>query len=110
MNRLKVDFSWIHKQNYFNMDLKEIQNRNYNATVRRGLITPSTEKTEFVEKLKEEVREFESEVDLPFFNDTTREQEELADIVLVCFAYATHFKFDLLEAMAKKVLYNEKRL
>lgn len=91
------------------MDLKEILTRNYKATVKRGLITHETKKSEFVAKLEEEVREFEVEVDLPFFNDTSREQEELADIVLVCFSYATHFKFDLLEAMEKKVLYNEKR-
>ena len=93
------------------MKLKEIIERNYNATVSRGLIKPETSKTEFVEKLKEEIREFEFEVDNPFLERTNewRQNIELADVLLVGFAYAYHFKIDILKIMAEKVMFNEKR-
>lgn len=91
------------------MDIKEIITRNYAATVRRGKITIHTTQDEFIDKIKEELQELESEVDLPFFNDRAGRDIELADIVLVCFAYAEHFGIDLLSEMEKKVIFNEKR-
>lgn len=81
------------------MDLKEIQQRNYQATKRRGLITSNTCESDFVLKLCEEVEEFAEDYS----------PEELADVVLVAFACAEHFNIDLFDEMKKKTLYNEKR-
>jgi len=88
------------------MDLKEIQLRNYNATKRRGLITPNTTELEFLYKLYEEVTEFEFEI--AFTNDN-KKPLELADIIIVCICYAKHFNIDIQKALEQKTLINEKR-
>ena len=80
------------------MTIHEIIDRNYAATVDRGLITLSTSKNEFIQKIMEETHEF---IDGSW--------DELADIVLVAFACADHFGIDLLAEMENKVLFNEIR-
>lgn len=81
------------------MDLTEIKKRNYSATKKRGLITDKTSQYDFVIKLREEVEEFAEDFD----------PEELADIILVAYAYAEHFSIDIQTELEKKTLYNEKR-
>ncbi len=85
------------------MTLLEIQNRNYTATVRRGLINPKTTKGEFCDKMIEEVNEL--------FNhtDSENEAEELADIITVCLCYAKHYNIDFMNALRKVTIKNENR-
>lgn len=86
---------------------EEVQLRNYNATIKRGLINDSTTKQDFIDKLKEEVAELE----LALLNeDHFNEYEELADISLVCDAYAYHYGIDLQSEKEKKMKINENRI
>lgn len=87
-------------------EITDIFKRNYAATVRRGLITPETQKDEFCNKIYEETEELCIAV---INSDKMNECEELADIALVCFAMAEHYGIDLIDEMRKKVEYNEKR-
>jgi NTP pyrophosphatase (non-canonical NTP hydrolase) len=86
------------------MTYSEIQERSYKATVKRGLITPQTTKAEFILKMYEEVAELMRE------NDLILQQEELVDIILVCFAMAKHFNIDIKSQLSRKVAINENRL
>ena len=88
------------------MDLKTIQNRNYTATLNRGLITPQTTELEFLYKLYEEVTEFEFEI---AFTNENKKPLELADVIIVCLNYAKHFNIDIQKALEQKTLINEKR-
>ena len=88
------------------MDIKEIINRNYQATVKRGLITPETTKQEFTVKMVEEIDELNYEI---CFEYSENEPVELADVILVCLAYAKHFNIDILKELENKTLYNETR-
>lgn len=84
------------------MTINEISKRNYQATVKRGLITPKTEYLDFTNKIREEAKE----IDEASINELP---EELADVALVCFAMAEHFGIDLIAEMEKKTIYNENR-
>jgi NTP pyrophosphatase (non-canonical NTP hydrolase) len=89
------------------MEISEIINRNYKATVKRGLITPKTNFYEFTEKLNEE----RQELNLAHLNsDKLNESEELADVILVCLAMAKHFEIDILKALEEKIIFNENRI
>ena len=85
------------------MTIEQIIERNYKATVKRGLISESTEFKDFINKLKEEVAELESEK----FTDNMA--IEMADVALVIFAMAKHYNINLITEMERKTLYNEKR-
>lgn len=92
------------------MDLKEIQKRNYQATVNRGLITSKTTFHEFISKLHEEV--FELGDSKKYCSDSGKiyfDNYELADIVLVCLAISEHYEVDILKALEEKTLINETR-
>ncbi len=86
------------------MEIQEIIDRNYQATVKRGQITKATDAYDFGEKLNEEVYELNESVSFNEFDES-----ELADIALVCFAMAKHYYIDLLKVMEEKMLYNENR-
>jgi NTP pyrophosphatase (non-canonical NTP hydrolase) len=87
------------------MDIKEITGRNYYANKRRGQIKNGSNYMDFLIKLEEEVNELiESTME-----HRRTDNEELADVVLVCFAMAQHFNIDLLKVMEDKMLINEKR-
>lgn len=85
------------------MTLLEIQERNYAATVRRGLINPKTTKDEFYNKIIEEV------VELLYHTDSENEAEELADIITVCLSYAKHYNIDFMNALRRVTIKNENR-
>lgn len=88
------------------MDIKEIINRNYQATVKRGLIKPETTKTEFLLKLQEEV----FELDCAIYNRLQPDENfEMADCILVILAMAKHFEIDILKVLEEKVIFNENR-
>lgn len=85
--------------------MKELLERNYQSTVKRGLIDEFTSIEDFLAKIEEEVLELWSFYDI---NDKI-EPFELADIILVCLNMATHFKIDIEAILMAKVRYNEKR-
>lgn len=85
------------------MTIHEIQNRNYAATMRRGKITPSTSRDEFLNKLLEEVEE------LIISTDSQNQSEEMADVILVLLAMAKHMNIDIMNELRKKVIKNETR-
>ena len=85
------------------MTIEQIIERNYKATVKRGLISESTVFKDFINKLKEEVTELEAEK----FTDNMA--VEMADVALVIFAMAEHYNINLIAEMERKTLYNEKR-
>lgn len=85
------------------MDFKKLIKDNYESIVQRGLITPSTTVSDFIEKLDEEVSE------LYHATDPSNEIEELADVILVCLNYARHFNIDIEKALHDKILTNKKR-
>jgi len=90
------------------MDIKELIERNYSATVKRGKIKPETSEIEFAEKLIEEANELKIECD--FANENLELMTiEMADCALVLFAMAKHFDIDLIQAMEEKVKFNEQR-
>ena len=88
------------------MTIQEITDRNYAATVKRGLINKDTDFINFLEKIQEETYELEHS----YFNYDQFDKKELADITLVCFAMAKHYKIDLIKTMEEKMLYNEQRI
>lgn len=85
------------------MTIEQIIERNYKATVSRGLISELTGFKDFINKLKEEVTELEAEK----FTDNM--PVEMADVALVIFAMAEHYNINLIAEMERKTLYNEKR-
>lgn len=87
------------------MNLIEIQNRNYQATVKRGLITPKTTESEFTAKLFEEVRELDNY--RRFFGEL--DPHEIADIMIVCLNIVKHYDIDFMKALVDKTIINERR-
>lgn len=95
------------------MTLKEINERNYAATVRRGYISTDTSINEFLNKIMEEFKELSEELFMSGKYLSTKEKEnaslEMADIVLVVMAMARHFHINIETALIAKTLYNEQR-
>lgn len=91
------------------MTIKELIDRNYAAQIKRGQITPETDLSDCIDKIKEELKEL---VDSYEYNWGTEkiDDKELIDIMLVCFSMAKHFGIDWQQVMKHKVEYNEKRL
>jgi predicted house-cleaning noncanonical NTP pyrophosphatase (MazG superfamily) len=79
--------------------MKDIIERNYDSTVRRGLITPKTQWKEFTSKIQEEVNEYIESAD----------PEELADIILVCLNIAKHYQIDIEQELINKINKNYQR-
>lgn len=86
--------------------MKNIIEGNYNSIVSRGLITPRTTRSDFLNKLFEEVDEFEEANSL---NDWAGICEELADVILVCLNFAKHYNIDIEKELIDKVGKNYKR-
>jgi len=82
------------------MDLKEITDRNYEATKRRGLITDKTKFSDFKWKLLEELNEWTNCPEDPY---------ESADIILVILAFCKHFHINIQKALEEKTIFNEQR-
>lgn len=87
------------------MEFKEIIERNYNATVKRGKITSETTVKDFISKIIEENKELiESRLTHNIFDE-----KELSDIILVCTTMAKHYNIDIQKVLEEKTLYNETR-
>jgi len=85
--------------------MKQIIEDNYKSIVKRGLITNETGAGDFIMKLQEEVEEF-----IEAFSDSLpNENEELADIVLVCLNIAKHYEIDIESELKQKIKINENR-
>jgi len=86
--------------------MKNLIEDNYKSIVDRGLITPTTTKSDFIDKLFEEVGEFEF-----CYTENKGEinSEELADIILVCFNIAKHYDIDIEKELKNKIEINKKR-
>lgn len=96
------------------MDLKEIQERNYQATVKRGLISNKTTIEQFLDKIFEELEE----LDCSLWDYTKRKRKksfcknsklEMADIILTVLAMAKHYDIDIQKALEEKTIINENR-
>jgi len=92
--------------------MKKLIEDNYSSIVKRGLITPNTTKDQFVDKLFEEVAEFEevaNEIHFTEYPQHDNFNEELADVILVCFNIAKHYNIDIEEELKKKIAKNHQR-
>ena len=89
-------------------DIQQLIDRNYSAQIKRGQITPDTDLSDCIDKIKEELKEL---VDSYEYNCGTERIDirELIDIMLVCFSMAKHFGIDWQQVMTEKVEFNEKR-
>lgn len=88
-------------------DIQELIDRNYSAQIKRGQITPDTDLSDCIDKIKEELKEL---VDSYIETNKDFDPKELIDIMLVCFSMAKHFGIDWQQVMKEKVEFNEKRL
>jgi len=86
--------------------MEQLINKSYQAIVDRGLITSTTKKTEFVNKLKEEV--FECEMAL-LNHDKDNYIEELTDVATVAIMQLTNLGCNFIDEFEKCVLKNEQR-
>lgn len=97
------------------MKIKELLQRNYQSTVDRGLIFPSTNGFAFVEKMKEEVSELEQALNEIKRTNTISDKYynemklELADVIMVGLNMARHFNIDIFKEIEKKIIINEER-
>lgn len=85
--------------------MKDLIERNYESTRKRGLINENTADTEFINKIKEELSELEHSI----YNNDSEWKYELADIILVCLNYGYHYGLDMEKLLMNKVKFNEKR-
>ncbi len=85
--------------------MKQIIEDNYKSIVKRGLITPETDSSDFIMKLEEEVQEL---IEAENFSLNNR-NEELADVVLVCLNYARHLGIDIEKELQNKIKINNTR-
>lgn len=85
--------------------MKRLIQDNYDSIVKRGLITHQTTKEDFLNKLFEEVGEFEE----VFVEHGMIDAEELADIILVCLNISKHYNIDIEKEMKGKISVNFNR-
>ncbi|MFT5450584.1 MAG: NTP pyrophosphatase (non-canonical NTP hydrolase) [Enterobacterales bacterium] len=84
--------------------MKNLIEKNYEVTVKRGKILPATKWHEFTDKLKEEVAELEKERSIEGIS------HELSDVILVCLNIAKHYGIDIEKAMHEVVERNSTRI
>lgn len=86
--------------------MKNIIENNYKSIVARGFISPSTTKLDFINKLYEEVAEFE---ECYVNNKGEINAEELADVILVALNIAKHYNIDIEKELKNKIEINFNR-
>lgn len=104
--------------------MKKIIEDNYNSILKRGLITPETSFSEFIDKIYEELREFEEEciinkypleyIDIIPFEEIKQKQkdriqEEASDIILTVLNFLKHNGFDIEKGLKEKIKINQNR-
>lgn len=93
--------------------MKELFKRNYEATVKRGLITDETSDREFYMKLIEEKFEVSREImNGPISSGLSNHylDLEIADCLIVCANWLTHRGIDLEKILEEVAIKNEKRI
>lgn len=86
--------------------MENLQKRNYESTVKRGLINQNTTIEDFLLKLYEEIGELHKELLVGSFDKI---KLELADVILVSLNFAYHYEIDIMEILEKKISINENR-
>jgi len=87
--------------------IEEIINRNYAAQLKRGKVTSKIDFYDWIIDIRDEVNELWNSY--PKHNSTF-DEKELADIILVCLSMSKHYKIDIVKALEEKTKYNEERL
>jgi NTP pyrophosphatase (non-canonical NTP hydrolase) len=88
------------------MKIKEIINRNYAAQLKRGKVTSKIDFYDWIIDIRDEVNELWNSY--PKHNSTF-DEKELADIILVCLSMSKHYNIDIVKALEEKTKYNEER-
>jgi NTP pyrophosphatase (non-canonical NTP hydrolase) len=88
------------------MTIKEIINRNYAAQLKRGKVTSKIDFYDWIIDIRDEVNELWNSY--PKHNSTF-DEKELADIILVCLSMSKHYNIDIVKALEEKTKYNEER-
>lgn len=86
--------------------MKKIIEDNYQSIVDRGFIDPLTTRSDFFDKIDEEVQELK---DASFKYDLQNVKEELADVIMVCLNMAKHYDFDIEQQIKNKIEINKQR-
>lgn len=86
--------------------MKKIIEDNYKSIVDRGFICPLTTRSDFFNKIDEEVQELK---DASFEYDLQGVKEELADVIMVCLNMAKHYDFDIEQQIKNKIEINKQR-
>lgn len=86
--------------------MKKIIEFNYQSTVNRGLINEDTTIDDFINKIKEEESEM---IDESYNVESDLFANELADLIMVCFNIARHYKIDIERHILNNILKNMKR-
>lgn len=92
--------------------MKELIEANYKSIVDRGLISPSTNYFEFLNKIKEEFKELRGAVlDYVDYDPDSfpNVKEELADVIMVCLNMAKHYNIDIEQEIKNKIEVNKQR-
>jgi NTP pyrophosphatase (non-canonical NTP hydrolase) len=88
------------------MTIKEIINRNYAAQLKRGKVTKKIDFYDWIIDIRDEVNELWNSY--PKHNSSF-DEKELADIILVCLSMSKHYNIDIVKALEEKTKYNEER-
>ena len=88
------------------MTIKQIINRNYAAQLKRGKVTKKIDFYDWIIDIRDEVNELWNSY--PKHNSTF-DEKELADIILVCLSMSKHYNIDIVKVLEEKTKYNEKR-
>jgi NTP pyrophosphatase (non-canonical NTP hydrolase) len=86
--------------------IEEIINRNYTAQLKRGKITSKIDFYDWIIDIRDEVNELWNSY--PKHNSTF-DEKELADIILVCLSMSKHYNIDIVKVLEEKTKYNEER-
>jgi len=86
--------------------IKEIINRNYAAQLKRGKVTSKIDFYDWIIDIRDEVNEIWNSY--PKHNSTF-DEKELADIILVCLSMSKHYNIDIVKVLEEKTKYNEER-
>lgn len=86
--------------------MKDLIERSYLAIRKRGLITADTDMDNFIDKMKEELKEIECDYVFSTFDNTMK---ETVDLMNVCICALKHHGFDPIAEFEKCVIHQETR-
>jgi NTP pyrophosphatase (non-canonical NTP hydrolase) len=86
--------------------IEEIINRNYAAQLKRNKVTSKIDFYDWIIDIRDEVNELWNSY--PKHNSTF-DEKELADIILVCLSMSKHYNIDIVKVLEEKTKYNEER-